>query len=130
MGWARARFGRGIPPPPPPPPPSPPPALGGGGGSPPPPPPRGREGGGEGRRGRKPTVRRSSSLTGQRLQQRADCRPELFLDLDGNGVRKPVRCLATCFHRSEDADGEFPVRIVPVSSPVPSQQGRPDPGDL
>ena len=53
----------------------------------------------------------SSSLTGQRLEQRTDCRPELLLDLNGDGVLKPVRCLATCPLRSEDADREFPVRV-------------------
>src|SRR5271157_106878 len=72
----------------------------------------------------------SSSLTGQRLEQRTDCRPELLLDLNGDGVLKPVRCLATCPHRSEDADREFPVRVVQVSAPVPSQHGRSDPSDL
>ena len=66
----------------------------------------------------------------QRLQQRADCRPELLLDLDGDGVLKPVGCLATCLLRGEDADGEFSVRVVPVAAPVPSQDGRSDPGDL
>ena len=32
----------------------------------------------------------SDSLTGQRLEQRADRRPELLLDLNGDGVLEPV----------------------------------------
>src|SRR5271166_301689 len=71
----------------------------------------------------------SSSLTGQRLEQRTDCRPELLLDLNGDGVLKPVRCLSTCLHRSKDADREFPVRVYRSPPPVPSQHGRSDPGD-
>ena len=76
------------------------------------------------------TTARSCSLAGQRLEQRTDCRPELFLDLDGGGIRKPVWHIARCFHRSKDPNGQFSIGVILVASSVMSKDGRSHPGDL
>ena len=64
------------------------------------------------------------------MKQGADRRPELFLELNGDRIGKPLGLPVPSLMRGEDADGEFPVRVVPVAAPVPSQDGGSDPGHL
>src|SRR6516162_5249048 len=72
----------------------------------------------------------SRSWAWQRFKQGADCGPQLFLDLNGKWIRKLRRGLVALLYRRKNADREFPVCIVPVSSPVSPQDGGPDPRDL
>ena len=64
------------------------------------------------------------------MQQGADRRPELVLELDGDRVIEPVGALGSRLACGKDADCEFPVRVIPVAAPVTAQQGGANAGHL
>src|SRR5262245_2189372 len=67
---------------------------------------------------------------GERLEQRADRRPELLLDLHGDRVGKLVGACGALAFGSEDADGELAIGVVAVAAAVAAHDGRANTRDL